>query len=427
MNILKWNFNMKVRLVAEFFFGLFFWMYLPFLSIYFSEELGKVTAGVLLMCSQAVGVFANLIGGYLADTYGRKRMMVIASYIQTAGIVLITIANSAILESPWLTFIGFAIISITQMLYMPASSAMVADTVKDKDERNLVFAVFYTMININVVIGPIIGGLLFFTARFELFTASSIIFLAVALMITFLIKESLPVDENREKEESVSKVVMKQIKNYRVIFTDKVFFLFVFAGILISQTFTQLDVLLAVYIKESIPVQTLFSYGDFILNTNSETLFSWTIAENGLIVALFTVIITKFTNKFNERMLFLISSICYAFSMLLFGFTISAYVIFIAMAIFTLGEILVVGIQNAFIAKIAPENQRAQYFAAAGLRWSVGRTIAPLTIPLAGLIGYKLTFIIIALLALTGAYLFEVMFKEMKKRPDLLMDDYKAG
>jgi MFS family permease len=86
------------------------------------------------------------------------------------------------------------------------------------------------------------------------------------------------------------------------------------------------------------------------------------------------------------------------------------------MAIFTLGEILVVGIQNSFVAKIAPENQRAQYFAAAGLRWSFGRTLAPLTIPLAGLIGYKMTFIFIFFLAIIGAYLFERMFKELKNR-----------
>jgi MFS transporter, DHA1 family, multidrug resistance protein B len=407
---------MKVRLVAEFFFGLFFWMYLPFLAIYFSEELGKMTAGLLLMCSQGLGVFASLIGGYLADTYGRKRMMSISAFIQAFGMILLTIANSPILQSPWITFIGFAIISVTGMLYHPASSAMVADTVKDKDERNLVFAVFYTMININVVIGPIIGGILFFKARFQLFTASSLIFLMVSFMILFLIRETLPSDNKVEKENKISKVFIKQIKNYQVIFTDKVFFLFVVAGILISQTFTQLDLLLAVYIKENIPIQTLLSFGDFKLMTNSETLFSWAIAENGLIVALFTVVITKYVNKFNDRILFITSSILYAFSMLLFGFTLSAYVIFIAMAIFTLGEILVVGNQNAFIAKIAPENQRGQYFAAAGLRWSFGRTLAPLTIPIAGLIGYKWTFILIALLALSGAYIYEIMFKEMKTK-----------
>ncbi len=417
---------MKVRLVAEFFFGLFFWMYLPFLAIYFAEELGKVTAGVLLMCSQSVGVFASLLGGYLADTYGRKRMMVIAAFIQAGGMILLTIANSPFLTSPWLTFIGFAIISVTGMLYSPASSAMVADTVKDENERNLVFAVFYTMINVNVVIGPIIGGVLFFKARFELFLVSSFIFVLVSFMILFLIKETLPEGSKNEKETSVAKVLISQIKNYRVIFTDKIFFLFVAAGILISQTFTQLDLLLAVYIKESIPAQTLFSIGDFSLKTNSETLFSWTIAENGLIVAILTVFITKFVNKFNERLLFFVSSICYAFSMLLFGFTLSAYVIFIAMAIFTLGEILVVGVQNAFIAKIAPENQRGQYFAAAGLRWSIGRTLAPLTIPIAGLIGYEWTFIIISLLALSGAYLFEIMFKEMKFKSENKQNEMKV-
>jgi DHA1 family multidrug resistance protein B-like MFS transporter len=69
----EWDQNLKIRLVGEWLFGLFFWMFLPFMAIYFSETLGKTTAGLLLVLSQVLSVAANLVGGYLTDTFGRKR------------------------------------------------------------------------------------------------------------------------------------------------------------------------------------------------------------------------------------------------------------------------------------------------------------------------------------------------------------------
>lgn len=44
--------------------------------------------------------------------------------------------------------------------YQPASQAMIADVVKP-EHRSHVYSVFYMMINIAVVIGPIIGAVVF--------------------------------------------------------------------------------------------------------------------------------------------------------------------------------------------------------------------------------------------------------------------------
>ncbi len=59
-----WDLNLKVRLLGEFLTNVLFWMFFPFMAIYFSEHLGKELAGILLIASQLIGVFTNLIGGY---------------------------------------------------------------------------------------------------------------------------------------------------------------------------------------------------------------------------------------------------------------------------------------------------------------------------------------------------------------------------
>ena len=411
MILREWDLNLKIRLVGEWLFGLFFWMLLPFMAIYFAEELGKTMAGILLVLSQVLSVFANLVGGYLADTYGRKRMMVFAAFVQSAAFVLFAFANSPWLQSPILTFIAFSIIGIMGSLYYPASAAMVADLVSE-EQQSKVFAVFYTMININVVLGPILGAYFFFSHRFELLITSIVINFIVAFVLLKFIKETLP-----EKREEVEKqtgwltVVNEQIKNYRIIFQDRVFLLFIIAGILVAQTFTQLDLLLAVYIKENVPTQEFFH-----LILNGETLFSWIIAENGFLVALFTVYVTRLANYFSERTIFLLSSFAYGIAMIIFPHTISVWGLIIAMLIFTFGELFVVGIQNSFVSKLAPAHMRGQYFAAATLRWSVGRTIAPIAIPLTAWIGYQYTFYIIAVLAFLSAFLYSVMFGLLQER-----------
>ncbi len=76
-----WDRNLKIRLLGEGVINILFWMYFPFMAIYFADSFGKGMAGVLLILSQVFGVVANLMGGYLADHIGRKKMMV-ASYFR---------------------------------------------------------------------------------------------------------------------------------------------------------------------------------------------------------------------------------------------------------------------------------------------------------------------------------------------------------
>lgn len=73
MRIRDWDVNLKIRLFGEAAMNITFWMFFPFLTIYFAEAFGKGTAGFLLVLSQAFSVIANLLGGYSADRFGRKK------------------------------------------------------------------------------------------------------------------------------------------------------------------------------------------------------------------------------------------------------------------------------------------------------------------------------------------------------------------
>ncbi|MGI2327887.1 MDR family MFS transporter [Planococcus sp. YIM B11945] len=420
MKIRDWDRSLKVRLVGEFFMNTSYWMVFPFLAIYFAEEFGRNTAGLLLIVSQVFSVAANLVGGYCADRFGRRQMLVIASIAQGAAFLLFAFANSPWLESPMLGFAAFTIAGMCGSLYWPASQAMVADVVPEK-YRSDVFAIFYTTLNMAVVVGPIAGAVLFFSYRFELLLVVAVISAVLGVILRLYTHETLSeaMVNKWKTETSVGWVgaVGKQFREYGLIFNDRLFLLFIIAGILGAQTFMQLDLLIPVYLKEMIGTQTIASLFNKEWTVTGETSFGFLLAENGLLVALFTVIITRWMVKFREKWVFFMSAALYGVAMFIFPLTTVFWIMVAAMGIFTFAELMVVGLQQSFISKLAPEEMRGQYFAAASMRYTIGRMIAPISIPMTAWFGFGWTFAVLGLLAIASGFVYLLMFQLFEKRP----------
>ncbi|OIU70401.1 MDR family MFS transporter [Rossellomorea aquimaris] len=424
MRIRDWDRNLKVRLFGEAAINITFWMFFPFLTIYFTEAFGKQTAGLLLVLSQLFAVAANLMGGYCADRFGRKTMMVISAFGQGFAFLIFGLASSPWLDSALIGFICFSLVGVFGSFYWPASQAMVADVVDEKD-RSHVFAVFYTSINIAVVVGPILGGIFYVHYRFQLLVAAAIICMGLSFLLYKMTRETAPGDRSRllvteGKKKDWYSVMTDQFRDYGIIFKDKTFLLFILAGVLVGQTFMQLDLLIPVYIKDVMDQAVLFSIGDWSLTLVSEQIFGLILSENGFLVALLTVVITRWITKFRERNVFILSSVIYAGSILMFGLSSSVWFFIAAMAVFTFAELMTAGIQQSFVSKLAPDHMRGQYFAAASLRFTIARTIAPLSITLSLYAGYNWTFIILSLLALISAGLFYIMFERFEKEESQL-------
>jgi MFS transporter, DHA1 family, multidrug resistance protein B len=377
-------------------------MYFPFLTLYFSNIFGMTIAGMLMSIPPLVGIIGSLLGGYFSDRLGRRATMLFGALMQTGMFALFALSFS-----DWVDYFAYIGISLGGAIYHPASNAMVADLTPERDRRK-VFATFVTAMNIGCVFGPLLGSVFFFEYRSELLWTCTFVTLIYFLAILLLIKETVPESARKLDQSSRLHTIFKeQWKNYRVIFLDKVFALYILAGIFVTIAFRQLNMYLAIYVEDYVPAQTFLSWKDWSLELSSMEVFGWIMGLNGLMFVLCVLPVTKWFEHWSDRNSLILSSFLFGIGMFLVGLTTNVWLLFGCVVIFTIGEILNGPVSSSFVSKYAPEEARGQYMGASNLQFSIGRFFSPITIimstwlPSVGVFG----FIFLCTLISIGIYL----------------------
>ncbi len=127
----------------------------PFWAPYLKEELGaSVTIiGFLSMIQTAENLIFQLPGGYLADRYGRRKIIILGTAIRTISPVIYFFAPSWEWVVPAVIFNGMA------SLYMPAFSAIIADSLPE-ERRGAGYGAYNMITSIPRSFSPIIGGII---------------------------------------------------------------------------------------------------------------------------------------------------------------------------------------------------------------------------------------------------------------------------
>jgi len=406
MEKFSWDSNMKVRLVGEGLFNLLFWMYFPFITVYFGQTLGLQKAGLLMTLPPLLSILGSLVGGNLADTWGRRPVMLVGTFLQMSMFVLFAFSTSY-----WIDYIAFIGIGIGAAFYRPASSAMVADIVPERALRS-VFATFSTVNNIGAVLGPVIGAVFFFQYRQALLWTCAGILLLYLLALYFMMYETVPLEKKQEDmTSSLKHFFQKRWNGYRIIFQDRIFMLYVLAGIFSLFPIMQLDLYFPVYLIEQVPTQSFLSWTQDPIRLTSQSLFGWLVGFNGLLFVLLILPVTNALKHWSEKRLFILSTLFAGVGTFLVGMSSNILYLFFCTVLFTLGEIIRTPVTQSFVSHYAPKQARGQYLAADSLQNTLGKTLAPLTVYLSGILSPISIFGVILFFSFIGVGLYLWLFR----------------
>ncbi|WP_312112144.1 MDR family MFS transporter [Brevibacillus reuszeri] len=412
MQLRLWDHNLRVRLIGEALFNMLFWMYFPFITVYFGTALGNHMAGMLMTIPPLFSLVGSLLGGALTDRLGRRPVMLLGAFLQMTMFVLFAVS-----ASHWVDYIAFIGLGLGGAIYRPASAAMVADLVLPENRREI-FATFTTANNIGAVLGPALGAIFFFHYRQELLWTCALVLLLYLIAIFIMVRETMPVvTNNTQTGASIRDVFKEQWRGYGIIFRDKVFLVYTLAGICALVPIMQLDLYLPVYIIHEVPAQALFTWKDASLMLTSTEIFGWILGFNGLLFVLFILPVTKWLHHWKERDVFILSSLLSGAGTFALGLSTHFWFLFLCTIIFTFGEMMRSPVTQSFISRYAPENARGQYMGADSLQPTIGKFLAPVTVFLSSWVSPLGIFTLILLFALISVVLYSQLFRMYVEKP----------
>lgn len=384
MSFFQLHRSIRIRILTSFLSRAVGTMIFPFMGIYLTAKLGQGLAGILLLTTVALLILGSFYGGYLADKQGRKTVMVYTQAIQLAAFLLMTLANSPLLDSAWLTFAMLAVQSVSSGMMGPAQDAMLID-VSTEENRGFMYSISYWATNLSIAVGAMAGGLLFASHRFELFVALSLVGLVTLLLTVFLIEESyVPSVQSPTagaKRSGKSSFLQGIAQSYKLVLSDRRFLLYSLGGLLIFSLERQITNYIAVRLGHEFTTRQIGLGNLFSFELTGIRMLSLIQLENTLLVVCFAILAAKLVSRFKLDLRLLYGGgLLYTLGYSLLGYANSLPLIMIAVLLATAGELVHVPIRQSFLAELIDRDARSSYMAINGLLFQGSKLVGALGI-----------------------------------------------
>jgi len=331
----------------------------PLLTLILVKKIGLsiAEAGFWISITGILFGPASLIGGKLADTIGRKIIIIIFDILGAATYLVIALIEPSF-SMIYLIMLAVFFMGIAQ----PAHDALMAD-LTTPENRSGAYSLSYMGFNIGFIIGPVIGGFLFEEYLPLVFLIDGITALLAVLLVFFFIKETFSktkedLGEDRELEKRVEGSIFKVLAGRRIL----LYFALISLGY--SFIYSQWTFLIPIHAEQNFVNEGAKLYGQLS-------------GFNGFIVMVFTPIITMlFARKKNIRRI-VYGGVLYTVAFGILGFISTKAIFFFSIFIFTLGEIFVTISSMPFIANHTPASHRGRMSSIIPMLIGFGHVIGP--------------------------------------------------
>ncbi len=321
---------------------------LPYLTLVLAREFRleeKQAAGLVMV--YGVGSLVSLVvGGHLTDRLGRRRTLLLSLFGSGALAVAMSAAASVRAFVPLLLVFAFL-----ADLYRPASSAIVSDRLASED-RASGFAALRVAVNLGFAFGMAIGGLLVDWSWRVLFAVDGLTTIAFGAIVLLKIGETRPSHPGAPKEAIPP------------AWRDPVFAQVLLASLgFATMVFSFVTVL-------PLSVTRAAGYPAWV--------FGALVATNGLIIAAFEVSAVEALRGARRLPVAALGMLLAGIGFGMLGIVRHWAGFLAGMVLWTIGEILTVPQQMAFVSDWAPPEARGRYLGFYGATWSLGVVLNPI-------------------------------------------------
>ncbi|TDM12098.1 MDR family MFS transporter [Macrococcus lamae] len=359
--------NVKLRIICGFFDHMASMSVMPFMVLYIADELGKVTSGILLSINVVFGLICGLCGGYFADRFSRKRLLVTGQLLFAILMILMTIFIHPAINMPWVVAFLYMLTAVSGAMIFPALEALIIDSTTE-EMRKSVYVTSYWANNLATAFGTAIGGLFYKDHRVLLFALIVIIMLInTAVFQRYLIDPTV----NKVRKVVEAHWIRDLLSSYYVALKDTRFVVFTMAAVFIFSSEFALTNYIGVRLHDEFKPVELFG-----IHVDGVRMMSLMLIENTVLVVTVTFLIAKITEKRNQVAVLLLGTLMYTSGYGLAHHLTTWYLLMLVVLMATIGELMQTPIISVFQAKLMPEDKRASYIAFSSLGYSGAGLVA---------------------------------------------------
>jgi len=214
-------------------------------------------------------------------------------------------------------------------------------------------------VNLAWMVGPSIGGFLAARSFLTLFVLDAAISLLTAGIVFLALPETRRAHPVKEEQSGL----LHSLAGYGLVAADRVFLGFVGASMLMWGAYQQVNTTLSVFLRDARSVSAQ-GYG-LLMSTNATT------------VVLLQFWITGKVKARPPALMMAFGTLFFLLGFIMFGWVVPYSLMIAAMLLLTFGEMIVVPVGQALVARLSPEDMRGRYAAFYGLASSVPSVVAP--------------------------------------------------
>ncbi|WFE22067.1 MFS transporter [Solwaraspora sp. WMMD937] len=329
-----------------------------FLAIYLTAGRGLTgsQAGLVLGAWGAGGAVGTLLGGTLADRWGRRPTLLTAHLGAATMLIVLGLADRW-----WLLLVGAALLGLFNEGARPAYGAMMIDVVPAAD-RLRAFSLNYWAINLGYAFAAVLAGLAAQVDYFLLFAVNASTTLATAALVFVKVGETRPATQAAAPLGAA--VVAARPAGLLVVVTDRVFLGFVGLNVLLAMVFMQHGSMLPIAMAD---------------DGLSPTTFGAVMALNGVLIVIGQLFVPRLITGRNRSHVLALAAVIVGVGFGLTAVADVAWLYAVTVLIWTAGEMLNSPSNATLIAELTPAALRGRYQGVFSLSWSVAAFAAPIT------------------------------------------------